>query len=199
MAIQIRRGTDAGFEANKSNIVAGEPVVTTDTGRIIVGTGNGTYTEAITQGADLNANSLTVTTTITASGDITSSGNITAANIGAYNTASENSPGSVSAAGWVNSSTGIRLPSAGVYVISASAYIPNVSGSRVMFMINTSRTGTSIYSGLLTNTITATAGVSYVTVCSPIRVTAATTFYAHLYCSSAVTVNAFEYSYVRIA
>ena len=45
MAIQIRRGSDAGWESNKSNIVAGEPVITTDTGRLFVGTGNGTYEE----------------------------------------------------------------------------------------------------------------------------------------------------------
>ena len=45
MAIQIRRGTDAEWESNNSNIVAGEPAVTLDTGRFFVGTGNGTYVE----------------------------------------------------------------------------------------------------------------------------------------------------------
>lgn len=45
MAIQIRRGTNAQWESNKSNIVAGEPAVTTDTGRFFVGTGNGTFKE----------------------------------------------------------------------------------------------------------------------------------------------------------
>lgn len=45
MAIQIRRGTQAQWEAEKSNIVAGEPAIATDTGNVYVGTGNGTYTE----------------------------------------------------------------------------------------------------------------------------------------------------------
>ena len=45
MAIQIRRGTDTEWETNKSNIVVGEPAVTTDTGRFFVGTGTGTYAE----------------------------------------------------------------------------------------------------------------------------------------------------------
>lgn len=45
MAIQIRRGTDSAWNSNKSNIVAGEPVITTDTGRLFVGTGSGTYAE----------------------------------------------------------------------------------------------------------------------------------------------------------
>lgn len=45
MAIQIRRGTKAGWDSNKSNIVAGEPAIATDTGEVFVGTGNGTYVE----------------------------------------------------------------------------------------------------------------------------------------------------------
>lgn len=45
MAIQIRRGTDSQWESNKSNIVAGEPAITTDTGRFMVGTGTGTFAE----------------------------------------------------------------------------------------------------------------------------------------------------------
>lgn len=45
MAIQIRRGTDSQWESNKTNIVAGEPAVTTDTERLFVGTGSGTYAE----------------------------------------------------------------------------------------------------------------------------------------------------------
>lgn len=45
MAIQIRRGTDAEWESNKSNIVAGEPAIATDTERVFVGTGTGTYVE----------------------------------------------------------------------------------------------------------------------------------------------------------
>ena len=45
MAIQIRRGTDAQWESNKSNIVVGEPAIATDTERVFVGTGSGTYTE----------------------------------------------------------------------------------------------------------------------------------------------------------
>lgn len=45
MAFQLRRGTDAQWESNMSNIVVGEPAVTTDTERLFVGTGSGTYTE----------------------------------------------------------------------------------------------------------------------------------------------------------
>lgn len=45
MAIQIRRGTDAEWESNKSNIVAGEPAIAMDTERVFVGTGTGTYVE----------------------------------------------------------------------------------------------------------------------------------------------------------
>ena len=45
MALQIRRGTQAEWEANKSNIVAGEPVIATDSGRLFVGTGSGTFAE----------------------------------------------------------------------------------------------------------------------------------------------------------
>lgn len=45
MAIQIRRGTDASWEANNSNIIAGEPVATMDTERLFIGTGSGAYAE----------------------------------------------------------------------------------------------------------------------------------------------------------
>ena len=45
MAIQIRRGTNAGWEASHSNIVVGEPAVTTDTERAFIGTGSGLYME----------------------------------------------------------------------------------------------------------------------------------------------------------
>ena len=45
MAIQFRRGTLSAWNSNKSNIVAGEPVITTDTGQLFVGTGTGTYKE----------------------------------------------------------------------------------------------------------------------------------------------------------
>lgn len=45
MAIQIRRGTNAEWESNKSNIVVGEPAVATDEGRFFIGTGTGTYAE----------------------------------------------------------------------------------------------------------------------------------------------------------
>lgn len=45
MAIQIRRGTDAQWEALKGNIVVGELATTTDTERAFLGTGNGTYFE----------------------------------------------------------------------------------------------------------------------------------------------------------
>lgn len=45
MAIQIRRGLNAQWEAQNGNIVAGEPAVTTDTGRFFVGTGTGTFVE----------------------------------------------------------------------------------------------------------------------------------------------------------
>lgn len=45
MAIQIRRGTKAGWDSNKSNIVAGEPAIATDTEQVFVGTGSGTYVE----------------------------------------------------------------------------------------------------------------------------------------------------------
>ena len=47
MAIQIRRGTDSGWESNNSNIVAGEPAVTTDTGRFFVGTDTGEFVEMV--------------------------------------------------------------------------------------------------------------------------------------------------------
>lgn len=47
MAIQIRRGTNAQWESNKSNIVAGEPAITTDTGRLMVGTGTGAFAEFV--------------------------------------------------------------------------------------------------------------------------------------------------------
>lgn len=45
MAIQIRRGTNAQWESNNGNIVVGEPAITTDTERLFVGTGTGTYAE----------------------------------------------------------------------------------------------------------------------------------------------------------
>ena len=45
MGIQIRRGTDAQWEAQKSHIVGGEPVIATDSERLFVGTGNGTFAE----------------------------------------------------------------------------------------------------------------------------------------------------------
>ena len=47
MAIQIRRGTDSGWESNNSNIVAGEPAVTTDTERFFVGVDSGEYMELV--------------------------------------------------------------------------------------------------------------------------------------------------------
>lgn len=45
MAIQIRRGTNASWESNYSNIVDGEPAITLDTGRFMVGTGSGIFSE----------------------------------------------------------------------------------------------------------------------------------------------------------
>lgn len=45
MALQIRYGTEENWEANKSNIVAGEPVVTTDSERLFVGTANGAFAD----------------------------------------------------------------------------------------------------------------------------------------------------------
>lgn len=45
MAIQIRRGTNSAWESNSSNIIVGEPVFTTDTNRLVVGRGNGVFTE----------------------------------------------------------------------------------------------------------------------------------------------------------
>lgn len=45
MAIQLRRGTNAQWEALKGNIVVGELATTTDTERAFLGTGNGTYFE----------------------------------------------------------------------------------------------------------------------------------------------------------
>ena len=38
MAIQFRRGTESEWDENKNNIVAGEPVITIDTGKLFVGT-----------------------------------------------------------------------------------------------------------------------------------------------------------------
>ena len=61
MAIQIRRGTDADWEANKSNIVSGEPAITTDSGRFFVGTGNGTYEEFVNVDDLTNVAKLTYT------------------------------------------------------------------------------------------------------------------------------------------
>lgn len=45
MAIQIRRGTNANWEANNGNIVAGEPAITTDSERFLVGTSSGAFAE----------------------------------------------------------------------------------------------------------------------------------------------------------
>ncbi len=45
MALQIRRGTNPGWNNNYSNIVNGEPVILTDTNRFIVGRGPGIFTE----------------------------------------------------------------------------------------------------------------------------------------------------------
>ena len=45
MAIQIRRGTNANWESNYSNIVSGEPAITTDSERFLVGTSAGTFAE----------------------------------------------------------------------------------------------------------------------------------------------------------
>ena len=45
MAIQIRRGTNANWEANYSNIVSGEPAITTDSERFLVGTSSGVFAE----------------------------------------------------------------------------------------------------------------------------------------------------------
>lgn len=45
MAIQIRRGTNANWESNYSNIVDGEPAITTDSGRFLVGTSAGAFAE----------------------------------------------------------------------------------------------------------------------------------------------------------
>lgn len=61
MAIQIRRGTDAQWEANKSNIVQGEPAITTDSERFFVGTGDGTYAEFLNVDDLTNVAKLTYT------------------------------------------------------------------------------------------------------------------------------------------
>ena len=45
MAIQIRRGSDSAWESNKNNIIAGEPAITTDSGRFVVGTSTGLFAE----------------------------------------------------------------------------------------------------------------------------------------------------------
>lgn len=45
MALQIRRGTDAQWDINKLSIVAGEPVIATDTGRFFMGTAPGEFIE----------------------------------------------------------------------------------------------------------------------------------------------------------
>lgn len=45
MSIQIRRGLESAWESNNSNIVAGEPAITLDTGRLFVGTDNGEFAE----------------------------------------------------------------------------------------------------------------------------------------------------------
>lgn len=61
MAIQIRRGTNANWEANKSNIVQGEPAITVDTERFFVGTGDGTYAEFVNVNDIGNVATLTYT------------------------------------------------------------------------------------------------------------------------------------------
>lgn len=53
MAIQFRKGTKNGFETNYADIVAGEPVLTTDSKQVFVGTGNGEYLE-LANADDLN-------------------------------------------------------------------------------------------------------------------------------------------------
>lgn len=45
MAIQIRRGTNANWESNYSNIVEGEPAITMDSKRFFVGTSSGGFAE----------------------------------------------------------------------------------------------------------------------------------------------------------
>ena len=45
MAIQIRRGSNAEWETNNSNIVVGEPAVATDSKRAFIGTASGDYME----------------------------------------------------------------------------------------------------------------------------------------------------------
>lgn len=45
MAIQIRRGTNSNWESNYSNIVSGEPAITTDSERFLVGTSVGAFAE----------------------------------------------------------------------------------------------------------------------------------------------------------
>lgn len=45
MAIQIRRGTDMAFEATKSNLIVGEPNMTTDTKRMMVCVGGNAFAE----------------------------------------------------------------------------------------------------------------------------------------------------------
>lgn len=45
MAIQIRRGSNAEWEVNNSNIVVGEPAVATDSKRAFIGTASGAYME----------------------------------------------------------------------------------------------------------------------------------------------------------
>lgn len=63
MAIQIRRGTDSQWESNKSNIIAGEPAIATDSKRAFIGTANGAFMElanndSIIALAPYNANDL---------------------------------------------------------------------------------------------------------------------------------------------
>ena len=65
MAIQIRRGTESEWTQTSSNIVAGEPAITTDTGRLFVGTSTGVYSEF----ANVNK-------TLTYKGLLTSSDNV---------------------------------------------------------------------------------------------------------------------------
>lgn len=59
MSIRFRRGTNSQWEANKSNIIAGEPAITTDTGRFFVGVANGSSVEFLSfrRTATISANS----------------------------------------------------------------------------------------------------------------------------------------------
>lgn len=52
--IQYRYGTNADFELNNANIVAGEPVIASDTPRHVIGIDNGRYMEVATLHAVAN-------------------------------------------------------------------------------------------------------------------------------------------------